>query len=676
MDVTAGRSRFSRQTALFAHETVALVTWRTPNDLKVEALGARSAAPIIGIVADMGAGADREPREDFRQEVLLDRPWFIPRAFGDSITLMGVPEHAAVHPLASGATEFYRYAIVDSVTLVVPGRTVRAIRMDVRPKSLGTSLVAGEMWIDGASADVVRLVVVFIGTRLWSGGRGDSPRDSAAAGRDNQWANRFIDVEADVEYALIEGAYWLPHRQLLAITVDIPWFINASLPARAVSTFSNYAVNTSPELHFTVQVDQDSTAGTEGERVRVKEGRDTLVMESAEGDEGRYEQGYVRAGNWDDGRWEVVVPPEDSLLAFQWDREFEVIQDEEEHKRLRESLVSLANISEELPPQWIGRRSFQLAWENFADVASYNRVQGGSVGVGVQLRPGPVFTTVLASGRFAFGDLRPTASVLWRRDSPGGRLDLAVYADVKEVEPWTRGLSMGNSLNAMFAGHDDADYYLVLGSGFTYRWNSGPLTDVELGAYLERHESKTTEVQPLIPGLFTEAAFRVNPPVMEGDFARISVSHVGAVGFMEMRQGMDLLASGDSLGARLWASASSRFRVFGRRGAFTFRAGIARGDGLPQLHFRVGGPQTVRGYEYGLRRGREFWSAQLDYDLRNSIGFTPVLFADVGDTFDSNPLLSAGVGISLLGGLAQFNLSKGLRPSTGVRFDLVVASLH
>jgi hypothetical protein len=237
MDVTAGRSRFSRQTALLVHETVALVTWRAPNDLKVEALGARSAAPVFGIVADMGAGADRELREDFRQEVLLDRPWFIPRAFGDSITLMGVPEHAAVHPLASGASEFYRYAIVDSLTLVVPGRTVRAIRMDVRPKSPGASLVAGEMWIDGESADVVRLVVVFIGERLWSAERGDLPRDSAVASRDNQWANRFIDVEAEVEYALIEGRYWLPHRQLLAITVDIPWFINASLPARAVSTF-------------------------------------------------------------------------------------------------------------------------------------------------------------------------------------------------------------------------------------------------------------------------------------------------------------------------------------------------------------------------------------------------------------------------------------------------------
>jgi hypothetical protein len=235
---------------------------------------------------------------------------------------------------------------------------------------------------------------------------------------------------------------------------------------------------------------------------------------------------------------------------------------------------------------------------------------------------------------------------------------------------------MGNSLNAMFAGHDDADYYLVLGGGFTYRWYRGPLTDVEFGAYIERHESKTTEVRPLVPGLFSEATFRPNPPVVEGGFARVSVRHVGPVGFMEVRQGADLVAGGDSLGARLWASASTRFRVLGRGSAFTVRAGIVRGDELPQLNFSVGGQQTVRGYEYGRRRGREFWSAQLDYALRNSIGFTPVLFVDVGDTFDSNPLLSTGVGISLLNGLFRFDLSKGLRPSSDVRFDLVVGSLR
>ena len=98
------------------------------------------------------------------------------------------------------------------------------------------------------------------------------------------------------------------------------------------------------------------------------------------------------------------------------------------------------------------------------------------------------------------------------------------------------------------------------------------------------------------------------------------MSRAGTVGFVEVRQGAELVAGEDSLGGRLWASASTRFRVLGRGGALTIRAGIARGDELPQLNFRVGGLQTVRGYEYVRRRGREFWSAQLDYALRNSSG--------------------------------------------------------
>jgi hypothetical protein len=96
MDFTAGRSRFSRQTALLAHETVAQVIWRTPNDLKVQVQGARSAAPILRMVARMSPELDEELdedlRDDFRQEVWFDRPWFIPRSLGDSIRLMGVPE--------------------------------------------------------------------------------------------------------------------------------------------------------------------------------------------------------------------------------------------------------------------------------------------------------------------------------------------------------------------------------------------------------------------------------------------------------------------------------------------------------------------------------------------------------------------------------------------------------
>jgi hypothetical protein len=342
MDLTAGRSRFARQTALFAHETVARVTWRAPNDLKVEALGVRSAAPIIGIVARMGVAEEEEMRDDFRQEMILDRPWFIPRAFGDSIRLMGVPDRAAVHPFAAGATSRYRYAITDSVTLIVPGRTVRAVGMRVEPKRLGPSLVAGEMWLDRETADVVRMVVVFVGEYLWEEPDGSSPSDSADARDDNEWANRFLTVEADVEYALVDGRYWLPHRQFLAITAEIPWFVNAALPARAVSTFSNYEVNTSPMMSFVVQPDELDDLDERSTRVLVATGDGLVDEEEADTGETRYHTGYLRAGNWDDGHWEVVVPPAESLLAYDWQADFRVALDAQEQERLTQSLISLA----------------------------------------------------------------------------------------------------------------------------------------------------------------------------------------------------------------------------------------------------------------------------------------------------------------------------------------------
>jgi hypothetical protein len=670
MDLTAGRSRFARQTALFAHETVARVTWRAPNDLKVEALGVRSAAPIIGIVARMGVAEEEEMRDDFRQEMILDRPWFIPRAFGDSIRLMGVPDRAAVHPFAAGATSRYRYAITDSVTLIVPGRTVRAVGMRVEPKRLGPSLVAGEMWLDRETADVVRMVVVFVGEYLWEEPDGSSPSDSADARDDNEWANRFLTVEADVEYALVDGRYWLPHRQFLAITAEIPWFVNAALPARAVSTFSNYEVNTSPMMSFVVQPDELDDLDERSTRVLVATGDGLVDEEEADTGETRYHTGYLRAGNWDDGHWEVVVPPAESLLAYDWQADFRVALDAQEQERLTQSLISLANISEELPPEWIGRRRFHLAWERFADVLRYNRVQGSSVGIGVQWRPGPDFTTLLATGRFGLGDLRPSASLVWRREDPAGRLDLTAFGDVQEVEPWTRGSGVGNTLNAALVGHDDADYYFVLGTGFSYTWNVGFMKDVEFAARFERHETKQTTVDPLIPGLFGSATFRLNPAITEGTFFRTGLNHTGVAGPVELKEGLDVLAGDGLLAARAWGSVSVTYGVLGRGGRVLLRGGVVRGDEFPQLNFRLGGPQTVRGYPYGTRVAREFWSAQMDYALRRSAAWTPVVFADVGDTFSSDPIVGAGLGVSLLNGLIRLDLSKGLRPSSEVRLDL------
>ena len=74
-----------------------------------------------------------------------------------------------------------------------------------------------------------------------------------------------------------------------------------------------------------------------------------------------------------------------------------------------------------------------------------------------------------------------------------------------------------------------------------------------------------------------------------------------------------------------------------RTGELNFRIGGLAGDVVPQMLYRVGGPQTVRGFDYGERRGDAFWSAQLDLGLRKGGFISPVIFGDIGDaTFSAD----------------------------------------
>ncbi|HMV33423.1 MAG TPA: ShlB/FhaC/HecB family hemolysin secretion/activation protein, partial [Gemmatimonadales bacterium] len=102
---------------------------------------------------------------------------------------------------------------------------------------------------------------------------------------------------------------------------------------------------------------------------------------------------------------------------------------------------------------------------------------------------------------------------------------------------------------------------------------------------------------------------------------------------------------------------------------------------LPQQAFRLGGQQTVRGFDYGTRGGQALWAAQLDMPLRRGI-LRPVVFVDAGqsaaatDLFGSRVLAGGGAGLALLGDLLRFDLSHPIsRGGDGLRFDLVVRSL-
>jgi hypothetical protein len=672
LEASAGRSRFARQTTLLAHESVAEISWQRPNDLQVRVLGARAVAPVIRIIRGLGGDVEDDAERELRRQMVMDRPWFIPRALGDSIRLMGVPEHAALHPLADGALDFYRFAITDSVRIMVPDRTVRAYKMRVEPKRLGPALVAGDMWIDVETADVVRFAMVFLGDFLWETPAGPTADDSSKARKENATAEKYLSVQAMVEYALVDRQYWMPYRQLLAITAEIPWFVNLAVPAMAVTTFGDYRVNDNPPIEFAVS---DRDVATEDDddllRVRTADGA-ALESDSVSRERGlREERGYVRAGEWSDGRWEMDVPPADSLESFAWEAKLQTVEDPDEERRVRETFAELSALEEGLPQEWLGRQRFGLALEQAADVVRFNRVQGLSLGGGVRFRPGPAFSSVLLSARFGLSDLRPTGSATWRHDGPVGRFDLTGHHEMREVEPWTRGLGIGNSLNALFVGNDDADYYLGSGGGIAYTWNYGVLRNVEARAGYEYQSSVEVATSSAIAGIWGNGTFPPNPRVADGHFFRGSVRRNDRVGFVSVDPGVEVVAGGPGTGVRAWASVGLPFTVLGLGGSVQARVGITRGDTLPQLDFRVGGPSTVRGYDYGIRKGREFWAAQLDLAITRSRIFAPVVFFDIGDTFASDALIGTGVGLSLLNGLIRFNLSKGLRPDNSLRFDLL-----
>lgn len=663
-DASAGKSRFARLSPLIAHESVAQIVWRAPNDLKVVLLGARTKSMLSRFVPRRANVRDEEVRVS-----VGDRPWFVPRALGDSIRLLGVPETAALHPLAPGADAFYHYAIVDSMIVSLPRHTIRAIAIRVRPRRLGPSLVAGDMWVDAETADVVRLMVTFLGDYLWSAPDDSaSAADSADARKDSRRAQRILTVQADLEYSLHEDRYWMPYRQVLAITAELDFLIRLAAPFRVITTFSDYRINSDAPLSFDAPIDSVSE-GRVSRRYCPRCGADARDRTAAA-------VGYLRAGNWSGGRWEVVVPPADSLRRYAWADSLRLEEDDATAEHIRQSVAELARLEEGLPAGFLLRRRFGPAWESVADLVRFNRVQGASVGLGVRLRPRLAFTTMLLSGRYGFADTRVTGSALVRRDAPGGLLEVRAFREVMEVEPWTGGLGIGNALNAVFAAHDDADYYLaVWGGRLAYTPYTGALEDVDLAISYERQRSMRTEAGSAVNDLLGgSGVMPPNPEVAEGDFVRGLVSPHRRFGAVDVRLGLEGLAGKPGGGMRGWVTARVPFRMLDRTGTLGLKSGYALGDSLPQLRFRAGGPATVRGYDYGTRVGAGVWAAQLDLALTRSWLLAPVVFVDVGDTFDRgsfDPLVGVGGGVSLLGGLVRFNGAVGLNPRSDFRFDLL-----
>lgn len=141
-----------------------------------------------------------------------DHLGIVTNGFGDRIRIGEGDEVRGVpHPLAPSGPSLYDYALEDSLTLRLPGRTVRVQAIAFRPKDPSAPRVVGTLYVDADDGSLVRFRFSF----------------TRAAYRDPT----LEDITVSLENGLWNGTYWLPRAQELEIRRRTTWL---ALPARGI----------------------------------------------------------------------------------------------------------------------------------------------------------------------------------------------------------------------------------------------------------------------------------------------------------------------------------------------------------------------------------------------------------------------------------------------------------
>jgi hypothetical protein len=135
----------------------------------------------------------------------LDHLTVVQNGFGDVIKIGDGDEVRDVpHPAAAGADTIYDFRLADSVTLTLGGDqgSVRVYEIQVRPKRVDRSALIGSVFVDRASADIVRMTFTF------------TPAS---------YVDRRLDfINISLDNGLFAGRYWLPAEQSVEIRRQLP----------------------------------------------------------------------------------------------------------------------------------------------------------------------------------------------------------------------------------------------------------------------------------------------------------------------------------------------------------------------------------------------------------------------------------------------------------------------
>lgn len=193
------------------------VFWRSPNQSKQRILGRRDTLLLP---------TDINYHRDHLGIIQNNFPDII--RLGDGDEVLDVP-----HPLSPKGMAEYDYRIADSLVIRLADRVIEVFQLSIRPKNDRAPRVVGAVFVERATAQVVRMAFSFTRVAL---------KDKSLE-----------DVSVILENGLIEDRYWLPRRQQIEIRRTGTWL---DFPFRGIIRgrweIRDYEVNTGlPSAFFT-----------------------------------------------------------------------------------------------------------------------------------------------------------------------------------------------------------------------------------------------------------------------------------------------------------------------------------------------------------------------------------------------------------------------------------------
>lgn len=703
---------------LYRSEVALRAFWDRDHDPIVQVLGARTRYPGRAV-------AMREGDLDWLDDLPFDRPFepggdrlsfgiggeegddeYFFRTGADDLGGDETDEAFWVeHPLAAGALEHYQFRSGDTLTLSFPdGRSLSAVRLDVLPREADVHRIAGVLWIEPESGALVRAVYGL-------SRRFDAVRDVPELQQEeDEGTFRFVPgafkpwtfdlAMIAVDYALWDFDVWLPRSMRIegeaaAGVLKFPVVMDVSYRMESVTTEADLA-----DLAEQAAAAGRAAGGLEDVHFASRAEAMRFIGELLAEDGTAYE-----TVGWPEeaarARRSLLMAPSDRSLVDDsphlpppvWDEAAGFASEAELEAELR-SLAQLPASPIERTPWSAG-----LGWLGGSGIR-YNRVEGLAAGGSFAADLGRRFA-VEAEGVMGLANLRPDVRVKIERSTVLRRLSLDLYYGLSAVDREGDYFGLRNSLNALFRGRDEGDYYRAAGAALTWRPPSLDRDWFAVRAYAERHWTVAKETDFALFKAFSDGwAFRPNPAADE-------VGEAGADLRLAPWWGSDPTGAQIGLEVRLraaaWestaggrdgrhryadASAVARAAVPLSGGEWSaWRLGAEAGGGTTwggapvQRRFVVGGPPTIRGQPRGAASGGSFVRGRLEvartYHAVAGTVFADAAWAGERSDFDAGDMLyGVGFGISLLDGLVRFDVARGLNgPDPGFRVHLTLDSI-